>query len=188
MTKFADQLFTDLMAEYRSALDATELPRQQKQRSARPAWLTGGVATAVALVTTVSLLLTTGGPAYAVTKNADGTITFTLNQLAGAQEAAAALRAIDADPTAVCELDNSANAFSPQATNSVVFYPTVPKLDITGTMVFATGAPKGTPIVTWVQVNAPPAQSCAALEAALNARAGTSPAPITNGEIIQGTH
>ena len=69
MGEFADQLFTDLMAEYRSTLDATELPAPHRRlRVAKPVWVTSGVASLGALLATALLVFTTGAPAYAVTR------------------------------------------------------------------------------------------------------------------------
>jgi hypothetical protein len=188
MPKFADQLFTDLMAEYRPTLDETELAQPPKKRSTRPVLLTGGFATIVALITTVSLLLTTGAPAYAVTRNSDGTFTVTLNQMAALQQAAATLHAMDANRTAVCELDSHDVVFPPYATNSVVVNERMPRTGVEGTVVVAATSPNGPPKVAWVLVAAPPTQTCAALKAALDAaRRARSNSPsimISNGELV----
>jgi hypothetical protein len=188
MAKFADQLFTDLMADYRPTLDETELPQPPKKRSAKPVWLTGGFATVVALITTASLLLTTGAPAYAVTRNSDGTVTVTLNQMAALQQAAAALHAMEANPTAVCELDSHSVVFPPYATNSVVVNERMPRTGAEGTVVVAATGPNGPPKVAWVLVAAPATHSCAALKAALDAarkaRSNGPPIIISNGELV----
>ncbi len=77
MTRFADQLFDDLMREHGSALAHTRVPAAPKRHlAARPVLLTAG-AGGLAVAATVGTLLATGGgtPAYAVTTHPDGTVT-----------------------------------------------------------------------------------------------------------------
>lgn len=168
MAEFADRLFTDLMAEYRPVLEQTELPEPRTRRSATPVWLTGGLASVAALVTTVLLLLTTGGPAYAVTPNPDGTVTVTLNQMTALSEATAALHALGA-PTAVgCPGAGPIEVIEPR-TNTVVINPKgIPPGQVG--VLFAEPRPAGAPLISWHVVPAR-TQDCAALAKALaNAR------------------
>jgi hypothetical protein len=85
MTRFADQLFTDLMQEHGPALALTGPPTAPRQRAVTGRKLlaagAGGVAVAAAAA---GVLLAGGGtPAYAVTTHPDGTVTLAVNQAAG---------------------------------------------------------------------------------------------------------
>jgi hypothetical protein len=93
MTKFADQLFDDLMQEHGPELAATRMPAAPKRRVAHPvrlAAVAGGIA---AVATGVGLMVPGGGtPAYAVTANANGTVTLDVYDQSGIAGANAALR------------------------------------------------------------------------------------------------
>jgi hypothetical protein len=100
MTRFADELFDDLMREHGSALAHTRVPTVPKRHpAARAVLLTAGAgglavaATVGSLAATVGSLLATGGgtPAYAVTKNSDGTVTLAVYQQSGIAAANAQL-------------------------------------------------------------------------------------------------
>lgn len=97
MTKFSDQLFTDLMHEHSATLRATQLPGAAPGRSAmkRGAWLAGGTA-ALAVGITTALVATSGGgaAAYAVTPHADGTVTVGISKPSGIAGANASLTAL----------------------------------------------------------------------------------------------
>jgi hypothetical protein len=84
MTKFADQLFDDLMQEHGSTLARTSPPPPRRQFAARRTLLaTGGVAVAVA-ATAGGLLASGGGtPAYALTTHPNGTVTLDVYQTSG---------------------------------------------------------------------------------------------------------
>ncbi len=85
MTRFADQLFDDLMREHGSALAHVKAPaaRQAAPRHARPVLLTAG-AGGVAVAATVGTLVAGGGtPAYAVTAHPDGTVSLAVYQQSG---------------------------------------------------------------------------------------------------------
>ena len=85
MTKFADQLFDDLMREHGPALAHTKPLEPHKRRVAtRRTLLAGGGTLALAAAAVIATLV--GGsatPAYAVTKNPDGTITLAVYQKSG---------------------------------------------------------------------------------------------------------
>lgn len=83
MGKFEDRLIGELLDEHGSGLAVLERPVPPR-RSKRPLWMTGG-ALAVALAAASVLTLTTGSasPAYAVTRNPNGTVTLTLADLTG---------------------------------------------------------------------------------------------------------
>jgi hypothetical protein len=85
MTRFADQLFDDLMRDHGSTLAHTRVPAAPKRRPAvRPVLLTAG-AGGLAVAATVGALAATGGgtPAYAVTTHTDGTVTLAVYQQSG---------------------------------------------------------------------------------------------------------
>ena len=89
MTKFADELFTDLMREHGAALDA--IPRPARRTLPRPVLLAAGVV-GMAGAITAGVTVFGGTPAYAVTDNGDGTVTITINQLTGVDGANGVLR------------------------------------------------------------------------------------------------
>jgi hypothetical protein len=94
MTKFADQLFDDLMREHGPALALTRPPTPPKRhitpRRTLLAAGAGGLAAAAAIAGT--LVAGSGTPAYAVTKNPDGTITLAVYRSSGIAAANARLR------------------------------------------------------------------------------------------------
>jgi hypothetical protein len=94
MTKFADQLFTDLMQEHVAALALTRPPTAQGRHAVAGRKLlavgAGGVAAAAAAAAGV-LVAGGGTPAYAVTTHPDGTVTLAVNQAAGISGANARL-------------------------------------------------------------------------------------------------
>ena len=93
MAKFADQLFDDLMREHGPALARTVPPAHPKRHSTtRRTLLAGGGTLAVAGAVAGALVAGSGTPAYAVTKNPDGTITLAVYQQAGIAQANAGLR------------------------------------------------------------------------------------------------
>jgi hypothetical protein len=101
MTKFADQLFDDLMREHGPALarttPAVSKPALSKptpgQRVATRRTLLAAGAACAAVATTAGVLAAGGGtPAYAVTANPDGTVTLAVHQESGIAGANARLR------------------------------------------------------------------------------------------------
>lgn len=90
MTKFADELFADLMQEHGSALEV--IPPPARRTVPRPVWLAAGVVGMAGAITAGVTVLSGGTPAYAVTDNADGTVTVAINQLSGVDGANGALR------------------------------------------------------------------------------------------------
>lgn len=92
MGNFEDRLIGELMDEHGPALAVLERP-EPRRRSNRPLWMTGG-ALAVALAVAGVLTFATGSssPAYAVTRNPDGTVTLTVSDVTGVDGANAELR------------------------------------------------------------------------------------------------
>jgi len=87
MTKFSDQLLTDLMSEHGATLADTGplAARGRQPRPVRRAALLAGGAGTLAAGLTVGLTAFGGGtsPAYAVTRHADGTLTVAVSQPSG---------------------------------------------------------------------------------------------------------
>jgi hypothetical protein len=96
MNKFSDQLFTDLMNEHGPALAGTVLTGTRQRHPVRRAALLAGGAGTLAVALTAGLTLTGGGasPAYAVTKNPDGTLTIAVSSPSGIAGANATLHAM----------------------------------------------------------------------------------------------
>jgi hypothetical protein len=85
MTRFADQLFDDLIREHGSALANVRPPAPARRAAVRRSALAvagGGVAAAAAAA---GVLASVGGatPAYAVTTHPDGTVTLSVYQKSG---------------------------------------------------------------------------------------------------------
>ncbi|HXP58674.1 MAG TPA: hypothetical protein VN847_27185 [Streptosporangiaceae bacterium] len=97
MTKFADDLYDDLMRAHGPALAATRAPvparRPLASRRLVLAASAGGLAVAA---TAGSLVAVSGTPAYALTTNHDGSISLAVYREAGVAQANAKLRAIGA--------------------------------------------------------------------------------------------
>jgi hypothetical protein len=85
MTKFADQLFDDLMREHGSTLAHTRPPAPSRPIASRRTLLATGTGL-VAVAATVGGLMASGGggtPAYALTTHANGTVTLDVYQKSG---------------------------------------------------------------------------------------------------------
>lgn len=92
MTRFADQLFDDLMREHGPALTQIRPPARRRHVATRRMVLAAGTA-GVAVAATAGALVTGGAsPAYAVTENPDGTVTLAVYQQSGIAGANARLR------------------------------------------------------------------------------------------------
>ena len=93
MTRFADQLFADLMREYRPTLERIRTPPARARRAVpRPVWLAAGAVGLTGAVTAGVVVLGGGAAAYAVTQNSDGTVTVSLNEMSGVEGADTKLR------------------------------------------------------------------------------------------------
>lgn len=90
MTRFKDNLLDDLMREHGQTLE--DVPEQRNKRSARPLLVAAG-ALAIAGAGTVAITTSGNSPeAWAVTKNADGSVTLTIRDIKGVDPANAKLR------------------------------------------------------------------------------------------------
>src|ERR1700759_669289 len=96
MTKFADELFDDLMREHGPALAHTvpslDRPAPRHHLATRRTVLAAGTAGAAVAATAGVLVAGGGTPAYAVTANPDGTVTLAVHQESGIAGANARLR------------------------------------------------------------------------------------------------
>jgi hypothetical protein len=96
MTKFEDQLFTDLINEYQPALQSTRRPAAKGRHEVpRRVWLAVGAGGVAGVATAGVVLFGGGSPAYAVTPNANGSVTVSVTKLAGVAGANARLQALD---------------------------------------------------------------------------------------------
>jgi hypothetical protein len=88
MTKFADQLYADLIQEHGPALAHTRPPAASPRHIASRRALRATGAGGLAVATTVGALVAGGGaPAYALTTNPDGTVNLAVYQAAGIAQA-----------------------------------------------------------------------------------------------------
>jgi hypothetical protein len=84
MTKFADQLFTDLMREHGPALAQTRPPAPGRHIASRRALLATGTGLAAVAATVGGLLASGGGtPAYALTTHPHGRVTLDVYRESG---------------------------------------------------------------------------------------------------------
>jgi hypothetical protein len=86
MTKFSDQLYTDLMREHAETLRRTELPAATRGHltGKRAAVMAGGAGTlAVGITASLAVFGGSGSAAYAVTPHSDGTVTVGISKLSG---------------------------------------------------------------------------------------------------------
>jgi hypothetical protein len=92
MTKFADQLYTDLLREHGSTLaDTRPLAGSRRQFASRRVLLATGAGGAAVAATAGVLTAGGGTPAYALTTNQDGTVTLAVYRESGIAQANAEL-------------------------------------------------------------------------------------------------
>jgi hypothetical protein len=88
MTKFADQLYADLIQEHGPALARTKPPTASPRPITSHRALLATGAGGLAVAATVGALVAGGGtPAYALTTGSDGTVTLAVYQAAGIAQA-----------------------------------------------------------------------------------------------------
>jgi hypothetical protein len=128
MNKFADQLFDDLMQEHGPALASARVPAAPKRRVAHPVRLSA-VAGGIAAVAAAVGLLTAGGasPAYAVTANANGSVSLDVYDQSGIAGANQALRTMG-DGSVVLVADQNIC----RSINSLPKVPGHPKIRVSG--------------------------------------------------------
>jgi hypothetical protein len=84
MTKFADQLFDDLMREHGSALAHTRPPASRRVIASRRTLLAAGTGFVAVAATAGGLMASGGGtPAYALAAHSNGTMTLDVYQKSG---------------------------------------------------------------------------------------------------------
>jgi hypothetical protein len=91
MTRFADQLFDDLMQEHESTLARTRPSAPRRHFATRRTLLAAGAACAAGAAAAGVLVAGGGTPAYAVTANPDGTVTVAVHRDSGVAGANARL-------------------------------------------------------------------------------------------------
>jgi hypothetical protein len=93
MTRFADELFDDLMREHGSTLAGTRVPAAPKRHLAsRPVLLAAGAGGVAAAAAAGTLVAGGGTPAYAVTAHPNGTVSLAVYGKAGISQANAKLQ------------------------------------------------------------------------------------------------
>ncbi|HEX4108322.1 MAG TPA: hypothetical protein VHX88_09330 [Solirubrobacteraceae bacterium] len=94
-SRFQERLWRDLVREHGAAL-AQIAPPAPPRRRARPGLVVGTTGALAGLGTTLALVLGATGtsPAFAVTHNADGTVSVTINRMDGIRAANAKLAAL----------------------------------------------------------------------------------------------
>jgi hypothetical protein len=102
MTKFADQLYADLMRQHGPALAHTGPPAASRRHIASRRALLATGAGGLAVAATAGALAASGGtPAYALTTNRDGTVTLAFYQASGIAQANTKLRQLGDDVVVV---------------------------------------------------------------------------------------
>ena len=87
MTRFADELYDDLMRDHGRALADTRPPVARRPLASHRVALTAGLGGVAVAATAGSLVVLSGSPAYALTTNQDGTQTLAVYQRAGIAQA-----------------------------------------------------------------------------------------------------
>ena len=87
MTRFADDLFDDLMRDHGAMLADTRPPVARRSLASHRMALTAGAGGLAVAATAGSLVALSGAPAYALTSNHDGTQTLAVYQEAGIAQA-----------------------------------------------------------------------------------------------------
>lgn len=185
MTKFADQLYNDLMRDHGSTLADTRLRAGSRpQFASRRVLLTAGAGGLAVAATAGALAAGGGAPAYALTTSHDGTITLAVYQASGISQANDRLRQLGDDVVVVpvqpgCPSISSlpAPAVLPTDKSKVSVQSTKPKDGSVNSMtVTAQGVPDGDIIVVGAEITprgtslvasltSPPAPSCVSLPA-----------------------
>jgi hypothetical protein len=92
MTRFADQLYADLIREHGSALPVTSPPAApRRRRPSRRVLLSTGAVSLAAAATAAALMAGGATPAYALTTHPDGTVTIAVYRASGIAQANAKL-------------------------------------------------------------------------------------------------
>jgi hypothetical protein len=124
MSKFTDRLWRELMREHRAELERIDRPAASRRRRALPRRLLAGTSiglagagTAIALA--IGAASTT--PAFAVTKNPDGTVSVTINKLTGVAGANQRLAQMNVRAVAVPVVAGCEGAPPPAAMRALLY-------------------------------------------------------------------
>jgi len=115
MTKFADQLFDDLLREHGSTLARTRPSAPRRHFAMRRTLLAAAAASAAAAAAAGVLVAGGGTPAYAVTANSDGTVTVAVHQESGIAGANAKLAQLGDSQVVVVPFGTSCPSPNPPA-------------------------------------------------------------------------
>jgi hypothetical protein len=178
MTKFADQLYDDLMREHGPLLADVGTPPSRRPAVSRRALLAAGAGGVAVAATVAGLVAGSGNPAYALTANPDGTVTLAVHQAAGISQANAELRALG-DNVVVVPIQAGCPALRPPtASPRSELVTTQAGRSADGGITVSGHAPAGDIIVVGVmaesagqtamvsQISSPPAPACIAPVAA----------------------
>lgn len=194
MNRFEDKLLNDLMVEHGAELADAERPPARRGIS-RPVWVTAGV---LAVAATAAAGITVFGdtpPAYAVTRNDDGSVTVTIRELAAIEPANAKLRELGVRVRAVPQTTDCPT-LAPSRFHRGSSYP-VPELTGADTVTIAPAIPEGYTVLLSMADDQDggvllgslpvrdPAPSCV-LDSSIDpaTRAGNGPAPRTSDEPV----
>jgi F0F1-type ATP synthase membrane subunit c/vacuolar-type H+-ATPase subunit K len=121
MSKFTDRLWQELMREHRAQLEAIDRPAAERRRRALPRLVAGTTVGLAGLGTAIALAIgaASSTPAFAVTKNPDGTVSVTINKLAGVAGANEKLAQIGVRAVAVPVEAGCAGAAPPVAARAL---------------------------------------------------------------------
>lgn len=100
MTRFADQLLADLLADHGGTLHDMTPPVARRRNTPR-LWVAVGSLGAAGATAATLALVGGGSPAYAVTQNGDGSLTISINRLSGVEKVNTALHSLGVAVVAV---------------------------------------------------------------------------------------
>jgi hypothetical protein len=114
MTKFTDNLWRDLVREHGPTLAHADRPGPGRARRPRPRVLAGSTLALAGAGAALTLGLTATGstPAYAITKNGDGSVLVTINQNSALPQANAKLTAMGIREQITIDMASGAAAVS----------------------------------------------------------------------------
>ena len=184
MTRFADQLFDDLMQEHESTLARTR-PLVPRRHFATRRTLAGGAACAAAAAA-AGVLVAGGTPAYAVTANPDGTVTVAVHRDSGVAAANARLAQLGDAKVVVVPFGTNCPGPNPPAVREPRMISVASRVSAPGSVtVSAKGIPAGDILVVAFETSgrtrlgvmtlaSPPAPSCLNLPSGAMPPAGGS--------------
>jgi hypothetical protein len=124
MSKFTDRLWRELMREHRAELERIDRPAAARRRPALPRRLLAGTSVGLAGAgTAIALAIgaASSTPAFAVTKNPDGTVSVTINKLTGVAGANQRLAQMNVRAVAVPVVAGCEGAPPPAAMRALLY-------------------------------------------------------------------